>query len=76
MRIVELLNNVSMPITNEEAELLEYFNNESDLIKAKLSEREQVVANNLVNRDVLYRLRENDRIIYRKKAKNQQRPGC
>lgn len=70
MRIVELLNNVSMPITNEESELLEYFNHETDLLKSRLSEREQVVANNLVNRDVLYRLRENDRIIYRKKAKS------
>lgn len=69
MRIVELLNKVSMPITNEEAELLKKFSDDSPISKSDMDAREQVLANQLVNRDVLYRLRENGRIIFRKKAK-------
>jgi len=69
MRIVELLNNISMPVTNEEAELLEKFTDGTQVLKSDLEPREQLVANQLVGRDVLYRLREHGRIIFRKKAK-------
>ena len=70
MRIVELLNKISIPITNEEAEFLEKFSdNDQIILKSELEPREQVVATQLVNRDVLYRLRENGRIIYKKKIK-------
>ena len=68
MRIVELLNNISLPITNEEAEVLDLFNEDiKALYKDKLDERQIIMANKLVNKDVLYRINENGRIIYKKR---------
>ncbi len=69
MKIIELLNNkqpLQLAITNEEAELLEKFH-EGEVQRQDLTEREVVVANNMVNKDVLYRKNENGRIIYHKK---------
>jgi len=69
VKIIELLNNkqpLQIPITNEEAELLEKFN-EGEAHRQDLTEREVVVANAMVNKDVLYRKNENGRIIYHKK---------
>lgn len=66
MRIVELLNNITLPITNEEANLLDRFNETPVLYKSKLDEREQHIANNLVNKDVLLRLREDGKIAYKR----------
>jgi hypothetical protein len=69
LKIVELLNNIALPITNEEADLLQEFNESREVHKQDLDERQQVIANQLVNKDVLYRLRENGRIIYKKKIR-------
>jgi hypothetical protein len=66
MRIVELLNNISLPITNEEAELLDQFADNAVLHKSALDPRQQVIANSLVNKDVLLRIQENGRITYQK----------
>jgi hypothetical protein len=69
VKIIELLNNkqpLQMPITNEEAELLEKFK-QGEVQRQDLNEREIVVANAMVNKDVLYRQNENGRIIYHKK---------
>lgn len=67
MRIVELLNNISLPITNEEAEVLDMFEESKQVFKNSLDARQQIMANNLVNKDVLYRINENGRIIYKKR---------
>lgn len=67
MKIVELLNKIALPITNEENDLLGEFTNKSILFKQDLDPRQQVVANGLVNKDVLYRLTENGRIAYKKR---------
>jgi transcription initiation factor IIE alpha subunit len=67
MRIVELLNNISLPITNEEAEVLDMFDDRKELYKNDLDSRHQIMANSLVNKDVLYRINENGRIIYKKR---------
>ena len=67
MRIVELLNNITLPITNEEAEILDMFGDRKELHKSELDPRHQVMANNLVNKDILYRINENGRIIYKKR---------
>ena len=68
MRIVELLNNITLPITNEEAEVLDLFNEDIKVLyKDKLDERQIIMANKLVNKDVLYRINENGRIIYKKR---------
>ena len=68
MRIVELLNKINLPIDNEEADLLREFDDQSEVHKADLDPRQQHIANQLVNKDVLRRIRENGRITYRKKA--------
>ena len=67
MRIVELLNNISLPITNEESEILDMFDESKQVLKSSLDPRQQIMANNLVNKDVLYRINENGRIIYKKR---------
>lgn len=69
MRIVELLNNVTLPVTNEEAEILDQFDNSKKLFKSDLDPRQQVIANQLVNKDVLLRIQENGRITYQKKSR-------
>ena len=71
MRIVELLNNISLPITNEEAEVLDMLNDRKELRKSELDERQQIMANQLVNKDVLYRINENGRISYKKRIHSQ-----
>lgn len=69
MKIVELLNNISVPITNEEAEVLEMFEDEHVIQRRDLSPREVILANQLVNKDILNRKNETGRTIYKKKAK-------
>ena len=71
MRIVELINNISLPITNEEAEVLDMLNDRKELRKSELDERQQLMANQLVNKDVLYRISENGRITYKKRIRSQ-----
>lgn len=67
MKIVELLNKVQLPISNEEADILGKFNESSEVQKADLNAREMHVANQLVNKDVLLRKNQNGRITYTKK---------
>jgi hypothetical protein len=65
MKIIELTNNILLPITNEETELLEKFSL-NPISKNSLTEREQVLANQLTTKDVLLRTNENGKIYYRK----------
>ena len=68
MKIVELVNKVSLPITNEESDVLGQFQEKPVIRKAELNEREQELANSLVNKDILLRQKnEEGRIIYKKK---------
>ena len=69
MKIVELLNNVHIPITNEQADLLGRFQHESKISKKQLSEREQLIANQLTTQDILLRRNENGQITYTKKIR-------
>lgn len=69
MKIVELLNKISVPITNEQADLLGRFQHESKISKKQLSEREQLIANQLTTQDILLRRNENGEITYIKKIK-------
>lgn len=68
MKIVELLNKVQLPISNEEADVLGKFNESAEVFKADLNPRETQVANQLVNKDVLLRRNQNGRITYTKKV--------
>jgi hypothetical protein len=69
MKIVELLNNVQVPLNNEQADLLGRFQHEPKISKSQLSEREQLIANQLTAQDVLLRRNENGKIFYSKKIK-------
>ena len=59
----------SLPITNEEAEVLDLLKDSKELRKADLDPRQQIMANQLVNKDVLYRISENGRISYKKRIR-------
>lgn len=67
MKIVELVNKVRLPITNEESDILGKFNESAELQKQDLSPRELILANQLVNKDVLYRKNDEGRIYFKKK---------
>jgi hypothetical protein len=67
MKIVELLNKVQVAITNEQADLLGRFQHEPTIEKNKLSEREQVIANQLTAQDILLRKVTNHQVVYSKK---------
>lgn len=67
MKIVELTNKVLLPITNEEHDLLSRFENGSSIPKSQLTEREQMLANQLTVKDVLLRVNEEGKIIYKKR---------
>lgn len=67
MKIIELTNNISIPLTNEEADLLEQFDESPIIAKRKLNEREQVIANSLTTKDVLVRTQNDGQIQYKKR---------
>jgi hypothetical protein len=69
MKIIELVNNIQLPINNEEAELLKKFSDGEKLNKSDLSSRQQILANQLVNKDILLRTNQNGQIVYSKKIK-------
>ena len=69
MKIIEVTGNIKLAITNEEADVLAKFDDETPTkTKQDLSEREQHIINQLVNKDVLLRKNENGQIIYKKKT--------
>lgn len=67
MKIIELKNKVLLPITNEENELLSLFNSDQPIAKNQLSEREQLLANQLTVKDILLRNNEAGKIYYKKR---------
>jgi hypothetical protein len=67
MKIVELLNKIRIPVTNEEADVLGQFDESKQIAKEDMSDRQALIANQLVNKDVLFRKNENGKIYYRKK---------
>jgi hypothetical protein len=71
MKIVELINSkIQLPITNEEAEVLDKFTEGQSIARRELNEREVYIANQLVNKDVLTRRNNNGQISYFKKIKD------
>lgn len=70
MKIVELLTNIHITISNEEADLLTQFENNQALDKKQLDQRQQVVANQLVNKDILLRRYQHGQTTYTKKIKD------
>jgi hypothetical protein len=70
MKIVEITNGMSVAITNEEADLLLQFDEQTpSMARRDLDQRQQLMANNLVNKNVLKRIKENGRIVYKRKTR-------
>ena len=67
MKIVELVNKIRLPITNEEADVLGQFDEDKRIAREDLSPRQLVVANHLVNKDILFRKNEDGKIYYKQK---------
>jgi len=69
MKIVEFMGGLQLPITNEESDVLRQFHDtEITIEKSSLTEREQVIANQLVNKGVLVRRNQDGKIQYRKQV--------
>lgn len=67
MKIVEITGNLSVALTNEEADLLLSFKGDgATKLKSELSERQVWIANGLINKNVLRRTQEDGRIAYKR----------
>jgi hypothetical protein len=70
MKIVEIAGRPSVAVTNEEAELMLQFDDETPKVpRAELTDRQVVIANQLVNKSLLRRVKEDGRTIYKKSAR-------
>lgn len=70
MKIVELTQNINVAITNEEADMLSQFDEETPVMaKGDMDDRQQHMANQLVNKNLLTRKNENGRIIYKRRTR-------
>lgn len=67
MKIIEIMGSLLLPITNEEHEVLEKIT-EQGIDKRGLNEREIYLANQLVNKNALYRLNQDGTIKYYKQT--------
>jgi hypothetical protein len=72
MKIIELTNNILLPVTNEESDLLTQFESKELVDKNEMTEREQVLASNLVNKGILERRRLDGKVNYRKSSNYRQ----
>lgn len=69
MKIVEVTKNLQVAITNEEADVLLQFDEDTPIVaRGDLNDRQQLLANQLVNKNLLLRIKENGRIIYKKRS--------
>lgn len=70
MKIVELTQNINVVITNEEADMLSQFDEETPVMaKGDMDDRQQHISNQLVNKNLLTRKNENGRIIYKRRTR-------
>lgn len=67
MKIVELINHISIPLTNEESDVLGRFVEKPIIERSDFNDRELHIANQLVNKDVLLRKNQDGKITYKKK---------
>jgi hypothetical protein len=69
MKIVEVTKQLQVAITNEEADVLLQFDENTPVVaKGDLNDRQQMMANQLVNKNLLLRIKENGRTIYKKRS--------
>jgi hypothetical protein len=69
MKIVEVTKHLQVAVTNEEADVLLQFDEATPVVaRSDLNDRQQLLANQLVNKNLLLRIKENGRIIYKKRT--------
>jgi len=69
MKIVEVTKQLQVAITNEEADVLLQFDENTPVVaKGDLNDRQQMMANQLVNKNLLLRIKENGCTIYKKRS--------
>lgn len=68
MKIIELIKQpLSVYVNNEEAEFLNLFDDVNpQWLKRELNDRQLLIANQLVNKNLLKRIKEDGRIIYKR----------
>lgn len=64
MRIIEIENQPSIVLNNEETALFEYIQFHQAIEKRELDPRQQLLANQLVNKDLVIRRKVNGNITY------------
>ncbi len=70
MKIIEVTNGPSIAITNEEADMLLQFDEDTPVMaKSDMDDRQQLMANQLVNKNLLTRKNENGRVTYKKTSR-------
>jgi len=70
VKIVELTQNINVAITNEEADVLSQFDEETPVMaRGDLDDRQQLMANQLVNKNLLTRKNENGRTTYQRRTR-------
>jgi len=65
MRFVEFTQGYNTFVSGEEQDLIEAIAEKGQVLKRELSEREQKVASNLVNKSILIRQRTDEKIFYK-----------
>ena len=66
MKVLHLNQGFQMLISNEQSELLDKFEEQQVWLKRQLTEREQLLANELVNKGVLTRCQVQNKLAYTK----------
>ena len=70
MKIIEFTKNINIAITNDEADLLCRFDDDTPVMsKRDMTEQQLHMANQLVNKDLLLRKNENGQITYKRRAR-------
>lgn len=71
MKIIELTKpKLSVYVNNEEAELLKLFDDKNpQWLKRDFDDRQLLLANQLVNKDILKRVKEDGRIIFKRRIR-------
>ena len=70
MKIIELTNHLQLTISNEESDLLSKFSDGKKILKTALTEREQFLVSQLVNKGAVIRKNNNGIIEYFKNLNN------
>jgi hypothetical protein len=69
MKIKELTPGLQIYVNNEEADFLKKFDDLSDMPKMHLEDRQLLLANQLVNKGLLRRIKKDGGIIYKKRIR-------